>query len=378
MNIEIWHNIMWSRYKAAIFSQLYLLTGDTHGLTVFQIAETDSNRAELSGIDLDAHRYPYINLFKGSYSSIPKARLYRDLSKRALGSEADLVILAGYERFEYWIQALLLIARGKKFAFFCDSTLYDRPQSKLKSAFKRLFFWMSDGAFCYGILSAAHLERHGMPRERIHLRCQAAALDEGYDEKEVAAQRLRLASDTVAPVFLYVGRLSPEKRLSILLEAFRRVLASYPAARLVVIGKGPIESELKTLAQTLDIAEHVEFAGAKSGQALSDAYLSATCLVLPSYSEPWGLVVNEALSYGCPVLVSHRCGCIPELVIEGLTGLQFDCDNIPDLAEKLIRMPVEYRSTEAAIDACQRQVRPYSPQTAATSILEGALKIIHH
>ena len=52
-------------------------------------------------------------------------------------------------------------------------------------------------------------------------------------------------------------------------------------------------------------------------------------LVLPSHSEPWGLVVNESLSYGCPVVVSDICGCVPDLVLDGVTGYSFPVGDVP-------------------------------------------------
>jgi glycosyltransferase involved in cell wall biosynthesis len=177
------------------------------------------------------------------------------------------------------------------------------------------------------------------------------------------------ASD--GPVYLYVGRLSPEKRLDILLKAFRRLRETVPSASLRIVGTGPQGGELLALARDLALGDSVVFAGAKSGVALTQEYLSATCLVLPSWSEPWGLVVNEALHYGCPVVVSHRCGCVPELVEDSPSGLVFTCDDEADLADKLQDAVVRFSNICQVAKDCISQVAPNKPSQAAEQIRLG-------
>ena len=70
----------------------------------------------------------------------------------------------------------------------------------------------------------------------------------------------------------------------------------------------------------------------KQAEQLPPIYASAGCFVLPSLSEPWGLVVNEAMASGLPVLVSNRCGCAPDLVREGENGFLFDPARPDELA----------------------------------------------
>eukprot|EP01037_Dinobryon_pediforme_P031688 gene31688-36297_t len=173
MKIEVWHNIMWSRYKAQVFTELYnqsLQSGDE--MTIYQIAETDSDRVSLSSVDKSVHRYPYVNLFRGSYSAIPRAALYFRLAWLALRSDADVSILAGYERVEFWLQLLILKLRRRKRVVFCDSTGYDRDQTRLKTFAKRLFFGNVDAALCYGKRSAEYARSFGV--KAVFPRCQAA------------------------------------------------------------------------------------------------------------------------------------------------------------------------------------------------------------
>ena len=69
---------------------------------------------------------------------------------------------------------------------------------------------------------------------------------------------------------------------------------------------------------------------------IGELFMPSAALVLPSHSEPWGLVVNESLSYGCPVVVSNVCGCVPDLVIDGVTGYSFPVGNIEALSKAML------------------------------------------
>jgi glycosyltransferase involved in cell wall biosynthesis len=105
-------------------------------------------------------------------------------------------------------------------------------------------------------------------------------------------------------------------------------------------------------------------------------YARATALVLPSRSEPWGLVVNEALAHGCPVIVSDCCGCLPELVVNGETGFQHRTGDVTSLAEQLALAPTRFADREATARRCQEVVGRYTPENAAYEILKGCRQIL--
>ena len=241
-----------------------------------------------------------INIFKGTYSNIPKIQLITKLAAISASTQADFVILAGFHKLEYWIQAVILLIRGKKFGVFCDSTIYDNHQTLSKTVLKRIFFMMCKYAFCYGERSKSYLRYLWVDKANIFVRCQASTVPDGYSATSVLQKREELSPPSNAPLFLYIGRLSPEKRIDSLILAFKKVSESMPDARLRIVGDGPIRGELSNLAIECDLTGRVEFTGARAGSDLYDNYLSATCLVLPSASEPWGLVVNEALLLWLP------------------------------------------------------------------------------
>ena len=125
--------------------------------------------------------------------------------------------------------------------------------------------------------------------------------------------------------FLYVGRLTDVKNLPLLIKSFskRKDLI------LNIVGFGEQEDYLKSIA-----GDNVNFLGAVDNKKLPQVYQENDVFVLPSEIEPWGLVVEEALNNGTPVLVSDRVGCGPEIVDES-NGLVFKHDSEADLLDKI-------------------------------------------
>jgi glycosyltransferase involved in cell wall biosynthesis len=134
--------------------------------------------------------------------------------------------------------------------------------------------------------------------------------------------------------FLFAGKFIPKKRVMDLLEAAAKV----PEARVVLVGDGPLRSELEKRAAKPDLKGRVEFAGFKNQQELPAYLAEADCLVLPSdATETWGLIVNEAMACGTPAIVSKACGCEPDLIVEGETGYSFQLGDVKGLVECLRR-----------------------------------------
>lgn len=369
--LEIWHNVLWARYKGRVFSAVQRLAGSRgFDLHVVQMAETEQRRKSLSAADTAYHQYPYELLYRGSIDDVPVSRSVPQFFWRGLTSRADMTIIAGYAAPQDWAQLAGLVLARRRRAVFCDSTAFDRPFSRAKHLAKRLFFSRCHIVFCYGERSRDFIASHGVPYRRIAIRRQAAALPDGYDPSAAAAARLG-KHDIERARFIYVGRLSAEKNLIRLIDAFRRLHGDRRDATLCFLGDGPERRALEQAAADLMATGAVVFTGGVGPDALAAAYGEATALVLPSLSEPWGLVVNEALAYGCPALVSERCGCVPELVIEGRTGAAFDPFSI-EAIEKAMRKSLDpaWHSADA-VRARIDFVGQFSPNNTASQILDA-------
>jgi glycosyltransferase involved in cell wall biosynthesis len=378
MRVAIYHNILWSKYKGVVFSRVHS-DGEEKGIlpSFIQIAETEDMRVGLGGVDLAYHQYPFRLLFRGSYGNAPlvmrMAALARDLYKNPV----DLVIMPGYHRAEYWSMLLMCMLLGRKRAVFCDSTTIDRPKVAWREVAKRWFFRCCNGFFCYGIRSKEYLMSYGVEESKIAYRCQAAALPLEYDpEKVLRYYEAHGGGREDAPRYLYVGRLSREKGLEDLFDAFCIVLKSKPDARLDLVGSGPLTESLKSRVAEMGLQRSVTFLGTKSLDEISGLLLQSTALMLPSHSEPWGLVVNESLSYGCPVVVSDACGCVPDLVVEGRTGYSFDIGDVDRMAAAMLAISTWSQDRVPVARRCLEVIADYTPEHAASQILDGCIRIV--
>lgn len=132
--------------------------------------------------------------------------------------------------------------------------------------------------------------------------------------------------------YLYFGRLSAEKGVGTLIEAF----AARPDLHLKLVGTGPEEEALRARVASARLA-NIEFTGYRTGKPLDDLVRGAYFVIVPSeWYENNPLTVIEAYSAGVPVIGS-RIGGIPEIVADGLTGFQFDCGDKASLAAAVDR-----------------------------------------
>lgn len=378
MKVAIYHSILWSKYKGVVFSQVHS-RGAQEGISAsfIQIAETENERVALGGIDLSYHKYPYRLLFHGSYESSSILRRSIALLKDIWRNPSDLVIIPGYHRTEYWAMLLFCMCLRRRRAVFCDSTKFDKPHLPWREFAKRRFFRRCQGIFCYGIRSREYLLGYGVKEARINYRRQAAALPHDYDPAAILkSYRNSDQPDAGSPRFLYVGRLSREKGITDLLRAFASVQKTMPRASLDIVGAGPLEKQLRSETRQLRLADSVNFLGPKGLDEIATMFRASTALVLPSRSEPWGLVVNEALSYGCPVVVSNACGCVPDLVLnDNITGFTFDPADIQGLASALISSAQGNKNRQEVATRCLEIISNFTPERAALQIIEGCLRI---
>ena len=155
------------------------------------------------------------------------------------------------------------------------------------------------------------------------------------EERSDARRRYGIGPDEL--VILFAGKLIPRKGPEDLLEAFMTLESRHPGEeklRLVFAGDGELRQRLESLAE----AHPVTFTGFVNQGDLPALYGSADLFVLPSHDEPWGLVVNEAMASGLPVLVSDRVGAGYDLVRPGTNGWTFPAGDVKELARRLAEM----------------------------------------
>ena len=138
------------------------------------------------------------------------------------------------------------------------------------------------------------------------------------------------------PVILFSGKLIDVKRPIDLLKAYHR-LSKEIQAYLIFVGDGILRDELENYVKRNQI-KNVYFMGFRNQTELSEFYAMADVFVLPSIQEPWGLVVNEAMCFGLPVIVSDQVGANGDLVKHGINGYIYPCGSILMLADILRKL----------------------------------------
>jgi glycosyltransferase involved in cell wall biosynthesis len=129
---------------------------------------------------------------------------------------------------------------------------------------------------------------------------------------------------------------------------------------------------LKALARSLGVEPHVHWPGFVQYPDLPAYYGLAEAFILASTIEPWGLVVNEAMASGLPVLVSQRCGCAPDLVREGQTGFTFDPEYPDSIAAALQLVSADPAAREAMGRLARAHIAGWSPERFGAGLLEAS------
>jgi len=189
------------------------------------------------------------------------------------------------------------------------------------------------------------------------------------------AMRRELHIQEGEQVLLFSGKLIPRKGPDILLQTVKYLPSGIRQGTvLLFMGEGSLKRELEKEAKNLSPMK-IRFLGFQNQKFLSDYYHAADLFVLPSRSEVWGVVVNEALHHGVPCVVSKAVGCAPDLIEPGVTGEIFETGSAQSLASALMRAfplmgRVEIRKK------CREKVAGYTVEKAAQGIAKAYLSAV--
>ncbi len=230
------------------------------------------------------------------------------------------------------LSILLLMASARGIPLFVESdTQKPFRESSWKAWMKRLvypaLFRIPAGFLPGGARQAQYLRSFGVADSRIRVAQMTVDVQAilsfaaGFGIEQRTAWRSRLAIRPFETIVLFVGRLEPEKGIDPLLQAFERLAQASASIKLVLVGDGTLREEIH--AQSMR-SNWLIAPGRLTGAELLEAYCSSDIFVLPSRFEPWGLVVNEAMAAGLPVVASNRVGCVDDLIDGRDTGMTYE------------------------------------------------------
>jgi glycosyltransferase involved in cell wall biosynthesis len=226
-----------------------------------------------------------------------------------------------------------------------------------------------------GSRQAEYLRHYKVSKERIRLgmmtsdvkRILAFSSQFTETEKEAALRRYGI-EDSGRTRFLFLGRLQPHKGLGNLMNAFHQLAKRRNDVDLLIAGSGPLENWVRDMAAR---NTRIHYLGHLRGEKVWEAYALANVFVLPSHFEPWGLVVNEAMAAGLPVIVSDRVGCIDDLVGDNVSGLVVKAESATSLLQAMDRLAADALLRQKMAGEARRTIAGWTLQNQASIMVQA-------
>ena len=302
---------------------------------------------------LEGYRSEFLRPLRDRGGVSPTTPISRGLYRRLQQSDGspafDALWVHGYASVNALQGILAAKALGIPVLLRAESWLADRVRSPWTLAAKAAFFRLLGSGIAavlpIGTVNAAYwayyfgssvpqfLMPYAVDNQYFAQQAEAAA----PHENELRAE-LGLAPER--PVILFASKLQARKHADHLLEAYRQFITDQsPADRpyLVLVGDGEQRAALEGRTRELGL-DDVRFAGFRNQSELPRFFQLADVFVLPSRHEPWGLIVNEVMAAGCPVIVSSDVGCHADLVTDGVEGCVFPVGDVSALTNALHRV----------------------------------------
>jgi glycosyltransferase involved in cell wall biosynthesis len=259
------------------------------------------------------------------------------------------------------VLSMLRAARRRNRLFILWSEAIDTSYSSghpLSNAYRRWLYRQTDAFIAYGQRAKTYLERRGAPSDRITIGFQVVP-PEQLPAPIADKTDLGLSGKTVV---LYVGYFVARKGLHHLIQAFQAVAGENDV--LALVGSGPQEKHLR---EVVHGDERIIFPGYLEGAGKTSWYAAADLFVLPTLHDPWGLVINEAMAFGLPIIVTDAAGCT-DLVQD--SGLVVPAGNTDALATALARLLTDEALRYALGQRSRRIISAYTVRAACDAFLQ--------
>lgn len=276
---------------------------------------------------------------------ISKAYGYFNFGLMNILQENDILILGGYEQPTMILVSLLCRLMNKKYILIFDGISTNRledNENKVKKQIKKLVIKGSSGIMANGTVGRRYFEKvYNYPSDKIYnqyLTVDGELINNLSEKRNEYRQlyREKLGIKSTDKVLIYSGRLISIKNVESVIKAVSKL--NRENIVLLFTGGGILEESLKQLAKELNV-NLIVTGFIENQETLFKHYFVGDALILPtSVYEVWGLVVNEAMYAGLPVLVSNICGCSLDLVEEGQNGYTFNPHSIEEISKSIDKL----------------------------------------
>jgi len=339
-------------------------------------------------------RYHKVSLFpEAAHNNLGSSQLRRAFWSALEQANPDVVAVNGWNDFGSLAAANCCVRRGISMVVMSESARQDEPRTWWKEMIKRRVVGLYSAALVGGQRHVEYLVELGMPRDRIFTGYDV--VDNAYFARravEIRNSKFEIRRKYGLPenYFVASARFIEKKNLPGLIRAYEEYRQRSEVGRqssdvgkesapwdLVILGDGPLKADLCRLISDLRLHAHVHLPGFKPYDELPVYYALAKAFVHASTTEQWGLVVNEAVASGLPVIVSERCGCVPELVRGN--GFTFDPIDERELPSRLLQIASLSDDERRSLgDASYRIAENFAPEHFGEGLEQAAKLALTH
>ena len=292
---------------------------------------------------LDGYNYKFLkNLRKtedvNKFFNLINLGIINELIK----NKYDFLWLNGHNNFTNIIAVITAKLFGIKLLMRADTQLNVEPariKKLIRKPVMKLFYKLFNGFLYIGTRNKEYYKYLNIPDNKLFL--VPYSVDNEYFIYKVGSAKKRIKEIKIKygipnenKNILYASKLMKRKNPIDLLKAFELLKKNFDNVNLIFVGTGEEEILLKNFVNEHNI-KNVFYLGFLNQTELPEAFAISYVFLLPAINEQWGLIINEAMYAGLPIVISDVVGAVPDLVIDGINGYSFTAGNIDQLADKL-------------------------------------------
>jgi glycosyltransferase involved in cell wall biosynthesis len=355
-----------------LFEAMDRFKPDGMDFRVVHIAKNDISRKGMEDTAFD-YKYSYDVLFDEYIELVPTYKKVWAVFKYIKSYKPDVINIGGWGvDLSITLSIVFSYIMGIKIVISNESTVFDRNNKGLKEYFKKFLMHRAKSFIVFGKTSKEYLKKYGI-KDYQFLEENAAIVDDKIikSQFELFSKSVFLPEIKTKHNFIFVGRIVAVKNLNLLLNAFENIKSQMPDWGLIIVGNGDKEHKLKEL--TASNSKNIYHFNAVDWREIPKFYTKSDCIVLPSFSEAWGLVINEAMLCGLGAIVSDRCGCAEDLVKD--IGLIFSTGDQNSLEKAMLKVVNDPNFLKGMKEKSLLKIENYKADIVAQRIINGISKL---
>lgn len=343
-------------------------------LTAIEVQRTDATYA---WDELDQVGFSRISIFRSSHDRLGLKDLKDRIEAALATSNPDAVAIHGWSEPAALLALRWCRAHRVPAIVMSESSERDAPRKRMGEWVKNKIVRHFSAGLVGGSDHRDYLSKLGVSAEKCFLGYDV--VDNAYFQLATSvarqdSERIRRELRLPHRYFLASCRFIEKKNITYLTEAYSQYRHEFGDAAwdLIILGDGPLREQVDAMIDSLKLRSHIHLPGFRQYAELPSYYALASSFVHASTVEQWGLVINEAMACGLPVIISERCGCARELVDES-NGWTFDPYDVDQLACCFAK------ATELSDDQISRlrnaslqKIEEWSPERFAKGLVEAA------